>query len=146
MALVIPVGRENPDAISFQVYRSGSGKLETLVGIGVAVAIRVGFGTASIVLVGSGASVNETAEGKGVNGIVAEGVLAATVVEEGCTTVGDSPTQLDIKITNKVNMASLDEFNVIKRSFVIHRDCGLMLEYRPKIIVYWTSFGNNLNE
>jgi hypothetical protein len=95
-------------------------------------------------LVDEGVLVDGTAEGKGVNGMVAEGVNAAAGVEEAGSLGEESSTQLEIKITNKVNMTILDEFNVIKRPFVIHRNCVLMLEYRPQIIVYWTSFGNNI--
>ena len=136
MALANPVGRENPDAITFQVYKSGSGNLETLVGIGVAEAIIFGLGIASIVLVDTGVLVDGTAEGKGVNGDVIEGVNVAADLGVICPLEGEFPTQLVIKITNKVNMTILDEFNVINRPFVIHREYDLMLEYRPKIINY----------
>ena len=142
MALANPVSLENPVAISFHSYKFGSGNFETLVGNGVAEARIVVF--ASVVLVETGVLVDGIAVGKGVICIVPEGVNVGVDVEVICTSTEESPTQLEIKITNKVNMTILDEFNVIKRPFVIHRDCVLMLEYRPKIIVYWTSFGNNL--
>lgn len=95
-------------------------------------------------LVDEGVLVDGTAEGKGVNGMVAEGVNAAAGVEEAGSLGEESSTQLEIKITNKVNMTILDEFNVIKGPFVTHRNCVLVLEYRPQIIVYWTPFGNNI--
>ena len=107
-----------------------------MVGIGVAEVIIVGLEIATLVLLETGVLVDGTVEGKGVNGMVAEGVKLTEDVVVGCTIGEESPPHPEIKITNKVNMTNLDEFNVIKRPFVIHRDCVLMLEYRPKIIVY----------
>ena len=57
--------------------------------------------------------VDGVAEGKGVKGIVGEGVNFAANVEVGGTLGEESPIQLEVKITNKVNMTILDEFNVI---------------------------------
>jgi hypothetical protein len=114
------------------------------VGIGVAEISICGLGVASLLLVDTGVLVDGTAEGKGVIGMVAEGVFVKANVEIGCTTGEESLAQPEAKITNKVNMTFLDEINGINRPFVIRREYVLVLEYRPKIIVYWTSFGNNL--
>ena len=45
--------------------------------------------------------------------MVGEGVNFAANVEVGGTLGKESPIQLEVKITNKVNMTILDEFNVI---------------------------------
>jgi hypothetical protein len=114
------------------------------VGIGVADDFIVGFRIVSLVLVGTGVLVDGAADGKGVNGMVAEGLDAATAGEVGCTPLEELTIQPERKITNKVNITILDEYNLIMRPFIMHRDSVLMLEYRPKIIVYWICFGNNI--
>ena len=61
-------------------------------------------------------------------------ILGTTLIAWGVVSE-EFPMPPAIKITNKVNMAILDEINGIKGSFVIPGIVFLVLEYRPKIIV-----------
>ena len=65
-----------------------------------------------MVFVSKAVNVGRGAVGNGVIGIVGEGVTEIVDVKLGCIS-GVLPVQLVRKITNKVNMTTLDEFNGI---------------------------------
>jgi len=92
------------------------------------------MGATSIVSLGRGSSVTGSDVSKGVIGTVAEGSndCVGTVVTGLSVVIPPHPAR---KITNKVKMTTLDEFNAIKGPFVTRLFVVLMLEYRPKIIV-----------
>ena len=52
--------------------------------------------------------------------MVGDGVIVTAGIEVGWAS-SEFPPHPEIKITNKVNMTSLDEINGIKRPVVIHR-------------------------
>jgi hypothetical protein len=88
-----------------------------LVGSGVDIGFGVLLDRTSFVGEGRGVSVTGVAEGKGVMGCVwaGFGVAVAEIVGLLSGVLWEHP---DKKITNKVNMTTLDEFNGINRPFV----------------------------
>ena len=75
-------------------------------------AVWVALEAASMAFVGKVVNVGCGAVGNGVIGVVGEGVTEIVDVKLGCIS-GVLPVQLAEKITNKVNMTTLDEFNGI---------------------------------
>jgi hypothetical protein len=98
---------------------------------GKAVAVDVGLGLTSAVLLGGGVSVAGAAVGKGVICTVAVG--GVTCVISGMAGVSGVLSIHPVRmITNKIKNATLDKFNIIKGPFVTRWIVFLVLELRPE--------------